>query len=56
VVIKVQGKKIRKDTSTERNLVTSLLIVLICKKRNQRRNLRKQTSNPTNSEGISSRV
>jgi len=41
----VQGKKIRKDDSTARNLVTSLMIVMIFKRRNQRRNLRKQTSN-----------
>jgi len=56
MVTKVQENKIKKAASTARNLDTSLLIVRTCRKRNQKKNPRNQPSNPTSSEGRSSRV
>jgi len=56
MVTKVHKKKIRRDASPARKLVTSLLNVLTYRKRNQMRNLRKQISNPTISEARSRRV
>jgi len=56
VVTKIQGKKIRKVASTVRSLDISLLIVLIFRRKNQRRSPRNQLSSPTISEGRSSRV
>jgi len=56
VVTKAQRRNIRKVGSTVRSLDISLLIVLIFRKRNQRRSPRNQLSNPKSTEDISSRV
>jgi len=47
---------IRRVASTARNLITSLMIVLTYRKRNQRIKQRSQTSNPTISERRSRKV
>jgi len=56
IIDQVQRKKIIRDASTARNLVTSLLIVHICKRTTQRRSQRKQTSNPSILETRSRKV
>jgi len=56
VVTKAKEKNIRKVASTARNLGTSLLIFLTCRRRNLKKNPRNQLSNSTSSESRSSRV
>jgi len=56
VVTKALEKKNIKVSSTVRRLDTSLLNVQTCRRKNPKKNLRSQSSNPTNSRSKSRRV